>query len=187
MNKERILQAAQETAELLAHETLADDLVRTYNTLMHSLKNGGTIFVCGNGGSAEQAGHFAGELVGRFKKERKGIRAVALGMAVATLTAWSNDYDYEGAFSRELETLGRSGDVLVGLSTSGNSKNVIHAVAKAKDIGMQTVGFLGKGGALASMVDVAVRIPAEETARVQEAHLFIIHMLSEAIEDALSV
>ncbi|MDP2676455.1 MAG: SIS domain-containing protein [bacterium] len=186
MDKKIIEQAIQETAGLLEKGVFVDDMMRAYAVLIESLTKGGTVFICGNGGSAEQAGHFAGELVGRFKKERTPIPAVALGMTTAILTAWSNDHSYEDAFARELEALGKKGDVLVGISTSGNSKNVIAATRKAKEMGLHTVGLLGEGGALASLVDVSVRIPSKDTARIQEVHLFIVHMLSGAIEDALS-
>lgn len=186
MNKERVIQALEETIGLLGKRDFVDDMIRASDTIAGSLQRGGTLFICGNGGSAEQAAHFAGEMVGRFKKERKGIRAVALGMTTAVLTAWSNDYSYEDAFARELEALGKKGDVLVGLSTSGNSKNVIRAVEKAKEMGMQTVGLLGEGGNLLRLVDRAISVPSRDTARIQEVHLFVIHMLSETLEDSLS-
>lgn len=183
--KERIITIINEAKMLLENGVPSDALVEAYGILARTLREGGTVFVCGNGGSAEQAAHFAGELVGRFKKERKGIRAVALGMTTAVLTAWSNDYAYETAFARELETFGRKGDALVALSTSGNSKNVIEAVKKAKEIGMHTVGFFGEGGALAGIVDIALAVPSRDTARIQEIHLLMIHILSEAIENTL--
>lgn len=178
----------EEAKNLLEKEKTSwtHSLCDAYGMLYDSLSRGGTLFICGNGGSAEQAAHFAGEMVGRFKKERKGIRAIALGMTTATLTAWSNDYSYEDAFARELEALGKRGDVLVALSTSGNSKNVIRAVEKAKEMGMQTVGVLGEGGNLLRLVDKAISVPSRDTARIQEVHLFVIHMLSEALEDSLS-
>lgn len=186
MNKERVIQAMEETIGLLGKKDFVDDMIRASDTIAGSLQGGGTLFICGNGGSAEQAAHFAGEMVGRFKKERKGIRAVALGMTTAVLTAWSNDYRYEDAFARELETLGKKGDVLVGLSTSGNSKNIISAVHMAQSRGIKTIGLLGEGGALASLVDVPVRVSSKDTARIQEVHLFVIHMLSETLENSLS-
>lgn len=140
---------------------------------------------CGNGGSHCDAMHFAEELTGQFYKPRKPLGAIALGDA-SHVTCTSNDFGFEHIFSRQVEALGRSGDVLVALSTSGNSKNVIKAVEKAKVMGIKTVGLLGKdGGVLKSMVDVAIVVPAKTSDRVQEVHIKIIHTVIETLERQL--
>lgn len=160
----------------------SEKLDQVSEIIANSIKNGGKLLVCGNGGSFSQAQHFAGELVGRYKKERRGLPAIALGSNLAALTAIANDYNYESVFSREVEAYGKPGDVLVALSTSGNSKNILEAVKKAKEMGMETVGLTGAGGALSSAVNYIFNIEEKETSRIQEAHLKIIHDLSEKIE-----
>jgi D-sedoheptulose 7-phosphate isomerase len=148
-----------------------------------ALKNGRKILICGNGGSAADAQHFAAEIVGRFVMERKAWPAVALTTDTSILSAVANDYGYESVFERQVEALGKAGDILIGLSTSGNSPNVIHAVDKAKDIGLYTVALLGgNGGVLKQSADQSIIIPAAKTARIQEAHIFILHLWAEIIE-----
>ena len=159
-----------------------DEAVRV---IASSLENGGRLFVCGNGGSFSQAQHFAGELVGRFKKERKGLAAYALGSNAAVLTALANDYDFESALARELEALGRTGDVLVALSTSGQSKNILAAVRKAKELGIKTIGFSGKAGELKNLVELALASDSTDTPRIQEEHLAMIHDISGRVEDLI--
>jgi D-sedoheptulose 7-phosphate isomerase len=147
------------------------------------LKMGYKIMICGNGGSAADAQHFAAEIVGRFEKERKGYPAVALTTDTSALTAIGNDYGFEYIFSRQVEALGQKGDILVGISTSGNSKNVIKAVETAKNMGIFTVGFLGKdGGKLKEIVDTAFIVPHSKTARIQEVHLTLEHALCNIID-----
>ena len=144
------------------------------------------LLVCGNGGSAADAQHFVAELVGRFEKERQALPAVALTTDTSILTALSNDYGYDTVFSRQVEALGKSGDVLIGISTSGNSKNVILAVEAAKKAGLKTIGLLGRdGGAIAKLVDIPVNVPHNVTARIQEAHIFILHFWAAYIEQEL--
>ncbi|MEI7011672.1 D-sedoheptulose 7-phosphate isomerase [Leptospira licerasiae] len=149
------------------------------------LKKGNTILFCGNGGSSCDASHIAAELVVRYKSgnERRALPALALNADSAVLTACSNDYGYEFVFSRQVEAFGRPGDLLVGLSTSGNSKNVIAAMESAKKIGMKTISFLGgDGGKMKGMADLDLIIPRKETARIQESHILIGHILCSIVE-----
>lgn len=150
----------------------------------NALRDRKKLMICGNGGSASDAQHMAGELVGRFQKERKGLSAIALNTDTAVMTAWSNDYDFNGVFQRQVEALGQYGDILIGISTSGNSRNVLEAFEYARNNGMITVGILGKdGGAVKSLSDYFIVIPENCTARVQEAHITVIHILCELIEN----
>ncbi len=147
------------------------------------LSMGNKILICGNGGSAADAQHFAAEIVGRFEKERKGYPAIALTTDTSALTAIGNDYGFEHIFSRQVEALGKKGDILIGISTSGNSQNVIKAVEAAKDMGIFTVGFLGKdGGKLKDIVDTAFIVNHQKTARIQEVHLTLEHAICNIID-----
>ena len=146
-----------------------------------------TIFWCGNGGSAADAQHLAAELVGRFNQERRALPSVALNTNTSTLTSVSNDYGFEDVFARQVQGLVREGDVLVGLSTSGNSENVIRAVAAANEQGALTVGMLGRdGGRLAAMCRYTITVPANDTARIQEMHILIGHILCDLIESSIA-
>lgn len=154
--------------------------------LAQTIGSGGKILICGNGGSAADAQHFAAELIGRFEKERPSWPAIALTTDTSILTAIGNDYGFEDVFSRQVQGLGQSSDAFIGVSTSGNSKNVLRATAVAKKMGMRTVGLLGRdGGAIASQVDHPVVISHSTTARVQEAHIFILHYWAMQIEHRL--
>lgn len=148
---------------------------------------GGKVLVCGNGGSAAEAQHFVGELVGRFKREgRPGLPALALTADSTVLTAWSSDVSYESAFARQVHAFGRPEDVLVGLSTSGRSRNLVRAFEAARRRGMQTVGILGRdGGEVRQLSDFAIVVPGSDTPRIQEAQLLILHLLCELVEEAL--
>ena len=147
---------------------------------------GGGVFWFGNGGSATQALHFATELVGRFERERRGIRSSALVADTSLITAVANDYSFDVIFARQVESLCRPGDVVVGLSTSGNSANVLQGVDAASSMGALTVGFSGgDGGKLARSVDISIVVPHVRTCRVQEAHLFLGHTLCELVEAAM--
>jgi len=154
--------------------------------LIECYKNRGKTLICGNGGSASQAEHFASELVGRFKKERKAIPSIALTGPSAVITAIANDYGYDNVFSRQVEAFGNENDVLIVLTTSGNSQNLIEAVNKAKEKGIKTIALLGKdGGKLKGMCDIEIIDNSEHTAQIQEAHLRIIHTLCEMIDDSI--
>ncbi len=153
--------------------------------LLDTYRAGGSAFSCGNGGSHCDAMHFAEELTGRYRKDRRPLGALALGDP-SHVTCVSNDYGFEYIFSRQLEGLARKGDLLLGLSTSGNSKNVIVAFEKAKEIGVKTVALLGRdGGALKSMADLSIVVPAETSDRIQEVHIKIIHTVIETVERQL--
>ncbi|MBN8540663.1 MAG: D-sedoheptulose 7-phosphate isomerase [Deltaproteobacteria bacterium] len=153
--------------------------------LIESFRGGGRLFTCGNGGSHCDAMHFAEEFTGRYRKDRRPLGALALGDA-SHVTCVSNDYGFEHIFSRQLEGLARKGDVLVGLSTSGNSANVIRAFETAKSLGIGTVGLLGRdGGKLAAISDLAIVVPAQTSDRIQEMHIKLIHTVIESVERVL--
>ena len=158
------------------------------NLLSNCLKENGTIFWCGNGGSASDSQHIAAELVGRFKKERRALRSVALTTNTSILTSVGNDYGFKEIFSRQLEALGSSGDVLVGISTSGNSENIIRAFKVAKNLGITTLALTGKdGGNLKTISDHYLIVTSESTARIQESHILIGHILCDLIEKKLQL
>ena len=152
------------------------------------LVQGGTIYWCGNGGSAADSQHLAAELVGRFKGDRRALRSVALSTDSSVLTCVANDYSYDLIFARQIEALGRQGDLLVGISTSGNSGNVLYAFDAAKQLGLYTVGLLGKdGGKAKALADHSIVIPSNPTARVQESHILIGHTFCDLIESGLGL
>ena len=160
-------------------ELMADQITET-------LKKGGKILLCGNGGSASDALHFAGEIVGRFQKERKAYNAIALNADVATMTAIANDYGYDQVFSRQVEGLMTDKDVLIGISTSGNSKNIIKAVEKAHEIGGKAYLFSGKdGGKLKDICDLCIIVPSDVTTHIREVHECLYHILCGLIENAM--
>lgn len=156
--------------------------------LAQTLARGGCIFWLGNGGSAADSQHLAAELVGRFKKNRRALRSIALSTDTSVLTCVANDYSYEDIFSRQVEALGRSGDAVIGISTSGNSENVIRAIEKAKEMGLSTVSLLGKGGGRSkSLADQTLVVGSDSTARIQEMHILIGHILCDLIEQELGL
>jgi D-sedoheptulose 7-phosphate isomerase len=151
--------------------------------MIAALRRGGKIIVFGNGGSAADSQHIVAELVGRFMKERKAIAAIALTTNTSVLTALANDYGYDIVFSRQLEALGKKGDVALGISTSGNSANVIAAMKKARAMGLATVGLSGgNGGALKKVSHICITVRSKSTPRIQESHAMIGHILCELIE-----
>lgn len=153
---------------------------------VETVLGGGKILLMGNGGSAADAQHIAAELVGRFEKERRGLAAVALTTDSSILTAVANDYSYEELFARQIEALGRPGDLVVGLSTSGNSPNVLRGIRAARALGLKTVGLAGRdGGWLAREVDAAIVVPSNSTARIQEVHITVAHILCAAVDALL--
>ena len=143
--EQRIKQIFAESMKVKQDTNLAAEIKSAVQLIVKSISNGGKLLVCGNGGSAEQAQHFVGEFVGRYKKDRAAMPAIALARHTPFLTAWSNDYEFHTAFARELEAIGHPEDILVAISTSGNSKNVLEAVRAAKKIGMKTIAFSGLG------------------------------------------
>ncbi|MCM1225259.1 MAG: D-sedoheptulose 7-phosphate isomerase [Lachnospiraceae bacterium] len=150
---------------------------------IHTLKNGGKILLCGNGGSAADSQHIAAELTGRYKRERRGLCAIALTTDTSALSAIGNDYGYDFVFSRQCEALAQKGDLLWGISTSGNSQNVLNALKVAREIGCATLGFGGRdGGAMRTLCDVLLISPSEDTPRIQEMHILMGHILCDLIE-----
>lgn len=185
--KRRLLDHVQESIHLKTafFEKEMDHILAQAQDLAERLRRGCKILVCGNGGSAADAQHFAAELTGRYLKERRALAAIALTTDTSALTAIGNDYSYEQVFSRQVEALGRPGDVLVGISTSGNSGNVIAAVEAARSLGVKTVGILGRdGGRLAGLVDDALVVPSRVTARIQEVHEMVFHFWCEALDES---
>ena len=153
-----------------------------------ALQSGGKLMFCGNGGSAADSQHLAAELTGRFIQDRRPLAALALSTDTSALTCIANDYSFDEVFARQVQGLGRAGDVLVGISTSGNSRNVIRAVEEAKALGMSVIGLLGRdGGALLELCDVAIVVPSQVTARIQESHILIGHTLCGLIEQQLGL
>ena len=150
----------------------------------NALNEGNKILFCGNGGSAADAQHLAAELVGRFVKERESLPAIALTTDTSILTAIANDYSYDDVFSRQVAGLGQAGDVLIGISTSGNSKNVVKATELAKQKGLKTVAFTGEGGGiLGALCDAVIAVPSKTTARIQEMHILVGHIVCELVEE----
>jgi len=183
--KELLLQHVEDaiTLKKTFFEAEAEHIVAQANDMAERLKRGCRILVCGNGGSAADAQHLAAELSGRYVKERRALAGIALTTDTSALTAIGNDYGYDKVFSRQVEALGRPGDLLIGISTSGNSPNVILAVEAAKALGMHTVGLLGRdGGSLRTLVDDALVVPSPVTARVQELHQMTYHFWCELID-----
>ncbi len=160
-----------------------DEVVSAGAKIRDSLFAGRKLLICGNGGSAADAQHLAAEIVCRFEAERRAFPAIALGANVSSLTAWSNDYSFNTVFARQVEAFGKKDDVLIAISTSGGSVNVVEAVKTARDRGLYTVGLLGKdGGILKSMVDSAIVVPSQRTAHVQECHLMVYHFWCEMLD-----
>ena len=185
-----ITQRFRESAEVLrrACEALGEPLQLAARAIVDSLRGGGTVFLFGNGGSAADAQHIAGELVGRFLRERPGVRAVALSTDTSIMTAVGNDYGFDAIFARQLDALGRSGDVAIALSTSGNSGNILAGLESARRLGMKTVAFTGPGGGrCAELADVLLAVPGDAlpSCRVQEAHSVLYHVLCELVEREL--
>lgn len=185
--KELIRAQFEESIEIKRRSlALADAVAESAEMLIAALRRGNKILVCGNGGSAADSQHLAAELVGRFEKERQGLPCVALTTDSSVLTAWSNDYSYDTIFARQVSALGSSGDVLIGISTSGNSPNISRAMEEAQRKGMQRVALTGCGGGrLKDLSDVCkVIVPANHTARIQEVHITIIHIWCRLIDEA---
>jgi len=165
---------------------LAPRVAECAQMLIDTLQAGHKILIMGNGGSAADAQHFAAEMVGRFLLERRALAAIALTTDTSILTAVGNDYGFDDIFKRQVEALAKPGDVLIGISTSGNSKNIKRAFAAGKNLGVKTIGLLGRdGGEIASLADLDLTVPSLETPRIQEAHLVMIHILCDLVEKGL--
>ena len=172
-----------------AQSELIEPIVIAGNLLVKTLLNGGKILTCGNGGSAADAQHFSAELLNRFEKERPGLPAIALTTDSSTLTAIANDYSYEEVFSKQIRAIGNSNDLLLAISTSGSSGNIVKAVKAAHERDMPVIGLTGRsGGKMAeifNLTDIEIRAPSERTARIQEVHLLVIHCLCDFIDTQL--
>ena len=178
----------QHNALLATLHALDDQVLQAGILATHSLQQGGKLLFCGNGGSAADSQHLAAELTGRFIKDRRPLAAMALSTDTSALTCIGNDYSFDEIFARQVVGLGRKGDVLIGISTSGNSRNVIRAVEEAKKLGMVSIGLLGRdGGQLKSLCDHSIVVPSDVTARIQECHILIGHTLCGMIEQELGL
>ena len=187
MYKARIQQAIQESVavkeQLLADSELPELLEKAAECIVGTLRQGGKVHFCGNGGSAADAQHLAAELSGRFYVDRPPLNAEALHCNTSYLTAVGNDYGYDHVFSRLLRGTGRKGDVMVGISTSGNSKNIVNACSLCKEMGITVMAFTGKnGGMMRELADFLFAVPSTDTPRIQESHILLGHMLCELVE-----
>lgn len=183
--KQTLLQQVQAAIDLKRtfFDAELDHVLRQADDMAERLRRGCRILICGNGGSAADAQHLAAELSGRYLKERRALAGIALTTDTSALTAIGNDYGFDQVFSRQVEAIGRPGDLLIGISTSGNSPNVILAVEAAKGLGMRTLGLLGRdGGKLKALVDDALVVPSSVTARIQEIHQMVYHFWCEALD-----
>lgn len=191
MLEQRIQKAFIESADLKYQmaEVLPPTVASGVSILVDALTNGGKVLVCGNGGSAADAQHFAAEFTGRFERERPGLAAVALTTDTSALTAIGNDYGFDVVFSRQVQALGNPGDVLLAISTSGNSINVMRAIEMAHQQEMTVIALTGKdGGKMQGMMqetDLMINVPHNRTARVQEVHILVLHCLCEGVDNAL--
>jgi len=185
--RENIEQSIAAKEQLLQDEALLGTVERVAKLCIDAYQRGNKLLICGNGGSASDALHMAGELVGRYQMERRGISAIALNANATVMTALSNDYDYENVFSRQVVALGKQGDVLFGISTSGNSANVVKAIQEAGRRHISTVGLTGRhGGQMRTDTDYLLNVPSDSTPRVQEMHILLIHTICGLIEQGLS-
>ena len=181
--------------EFLAHQAVMEEtsnqlipIIEEASTLLiETLKKGHKVLLCGNGGSAADAQHIAAELTGRYKSERGGLAGIALTTDTSALTAIANDYGYDYVFARQVEALANSADLLIGISTSGNSKNILLALKKAKERGCHTIGLSGRdGGEMNELCDINIIIPSHDTPRIQEMHILIGHTICQAVDDAFA-
>lgn len=184
--RQQIEESISVKREIMSSKEMVEQIGRAGEMLVQAYKNGNKVLLCGNGGSASDAQHIEGELVGRFQKERRPLPAIAMTANSATVTAISNDYGYSNIFYREVEAYGKKGDVLIGISTSGNSENIYQALSHAKELGVISIALLGKdGGKCAEIADLSIIVPSEVTARIQESHIMIGHILCSIVERKL--
>ena len=179
-------EGAARSLQSICSTSYPSQISQAVDLLVKRLSAGNKLLVCGNGGSAADAMHICAELVGRFFKERQALPAIALNTDPTVLTAWSNDYGYESVFSRQVEALAKPGDVVWGISTSGDSKNVVAALKAARERGASTIALTGQGGgAMAEYADVLLAVPLSVTPRIQEVHTVTYHIICEAVEAEL--
>ena len=191
MDSIKLLSTKITTLNTLLHSLVSkngDIFSRSSTFFVSALKNGNTIFWCGNGGSAAESSHLAVELIGRFKNNRRSLPSLSLNADTSAITCIANDFGYDEIFARQLEGLGKKGDVLIVLSSSGKSENILRVLRKAKEMGITSIALLGKGGGQAvGLSDFAIVIESDETARIQEMHLLLGHTLCEYAEIALGI
>jgi D-sedoheptulose 7-phosphate isomerase len=172
--------------QVLQSEELLQTIEKVVNVTVDAFKNGHRVYFCGNGGSAADAQHLAAEFSGRFYTDRKALPAEALHCNTSYLTAVGNDYSYDVIYSRLIDGIGQKGDVLIGLSTSGNSKNIVKAFEKAREMGIVTIGFTGmSGGQMKSLSDFLINIPSTDTPRIQESHIMAGHIVCQLVEEKI--
>ena len=171
-------------SQILGNEEFLAKVQSAIDLISNTYKNGNKVLIAGNGGSAADAQHFAGEIVCTFmRKDRRGFPAIALTTDTSIMTAWSNDFSFDTVFSRQVEAHGNPGDIFLGISTSGNSANILSAVSKAKDLNLKTIGFLGKdGGKMKGLFDIELIVPSSSTPRIQEVHTLLVHIICEEVE-----
>ncbi|MCM8799557.1 MAG: D-sedoheptulose 7-phosphate isomerase [Candidatus Omnitrophica bacterium] len=180
--KKILLESIQVKEKLIQNYT--EKILEITEAIIDSLKKGGKVILFGNGGSAADSQHIAAELIGRFKKDRQALPAIALTTDTSILTSLANDYGYETIFEKQIEGLAKKEDIVIAISTSGKAKNVIRAIDKAKKMGIKTISFTGKGGGeLTKITDISLVVPSNSTARIQEAHITVGHIICEIIED----
>jgi len=181
----RLLEAAAAGLEELVDQ--ADEVARIADAVVETLAGGGTLFLCGNGGSAAQCQHIAAEFTGRFKVERGGLRAISLTTDTSALTAIGNDYGFDQVFARQLEALARPGDLLIGLSTSGQSANIVRAFESAKRLGVKSIALVGrKGCRMAELADLCLAAPGDGSATIQQCHIVALHAVCDVAERELT-
>lgn len=181
---DRIRESIEVKERILSDDAMIMKIQEAGKVVRKALSDGNKILLCGNGGSASDSLHIAGEFVGRFQKERGSLPAIALNADVASLTSIANDYGYVHVFERAVEGYGNSGDVLIGISTSGNSENVNLAMKRAQEKGVFTIGLSGKnGGKMNPLADISIVVPSDCTARIQESHIMIGHIICELAEE----
>jgi D-sedoheptulose 7-phosphate isomerase len=184
--KQIISQSIQVKEQILQDQNLLNTIGKCVDAIVVAFKNGNKVLFCGNGGSAADAQHLAAEFSGRFYKDRKALPAEALHCNTSYITAVANDYSYDVIYSRMVEGIGNDGDVIIGLSTSGNSQNIIKAFEKAKEKNMITIGFTGEsGGGMKAVSNYLINVPSTDTPRIQESHIMIGHIICELVEAQL--
>lgn len=184
---ERVIQASLATQQTLLESRSLDAILEAGEMIARSLASGGTVLLFGNGGSAADASHIAAELLGRFQRERRALPAVALADSQSTLTAIANDYGFEHVFARQIEALGRAGDVAIAISTSGTSANVLAGARAARESGLATIALTGGAGQeLQAAVDVCIAVASTTTARIQEGHILVAHLLCELVDQSIA-
>lgn len=182
--KEILLEGIQVKEELMRQRL--DEIVKTASMMIESLKKGGKVIIFGNGGSAADAQHIAAELIGRFKKDRSALAGIALNTNTSVLTSLANDYGYDAVFAKQIEALGQKNDLIIAISTSGKAKNVVQGLKQARKMGIKTVALSGgDGGEIAKIADLTLIVPSTVTARIQEAHIAIGHIICELTEQEL--